>query len=99
MIERLRRVALRGYPSRPTQHLGEAQTCCLVSEVTEFPEFAGHGGFPTPLLAFGMAPCAEEHAAHGFIKYDSMALAAGVRHNYAILWTWTPSTSSVVGRR
>lgn len=35
-IERLRRVALGGDPARPTQHLGEAQTCWVIREVTEF---------------------------------------------------------------
>lgn len=35
-IERLRRVALGGDPARPTQHLGEAQTCWVIREVGEF---------------------------------------------------------------
>lgn len=35
-VETLRRVAFGGTLAKPTQHLGEAQTCFLLSEVSEF---------------------------------------------------------------
>jgi hypothetical protein len=37
-IEQIRRAAFGGDPDRPTQHLGEAETCFVIRE---WPEFAG----------------------------------------------------------